>query len=543
MSRLKKTLFIFITASTLLPAAPPEVFDLRDVNGINYVSSVKSQNGGTCWTHGAMAALEGNLMLTGAWIEAGEEGETDLAEYHLDWWNGFNTYNNDDISPPDGSGISIHMGGDYLVTCAYLSRGEGAVRDCDGQSYSKTPARYDSTYHYYYARDIEWYSLGDSLERIELIKNKIMTHGVMGTCLLASDQFITNNIHYQPDSLIYEPNHAVAIIGWDDHIETQAPKPGAWLVKNSKGSGWGDNGYFWISYYDKHCCRQPKMGAVSFQNVESMRYDHVYYHDYHGWRDIKANWQEAFNAFIALGQEDLEAVSFFTAADCVDYIIKIFDRYEGGILQDQLSVDTGIINHKGFHTVDLDDPVPLNTGEDFYVFLSLSHGGQAYDRISVVPLLLGAESQNTIVKSSANEGESYFYDGSAWQDLYDYDFGIAAWNGTANFCIKALTTDAAPVETVSNVEDNTPDKFALSQNYPNPFNPSTTISYQLPVNSNVKLSVYNTLGQKVMTLVSEIQEAGDHSVTFDAGNLSSGIYVYRLQTGTHSVARKMILLR
>jgi len=86
-------------------------------------------------------------------------------------------------------------------------------------------------------------------------------------------------------------------------------------------------------------------------------------------------------------------------------------------------------------------------------------------------------------------------------------------------------------------------KFELSQNYPNPFNPSTSIRFNLPVASNVKLSVYNLLGQQVKSIVNGFRTAGSHTVTFDASDLSSGVYIYRIEANNFTQTRKMTLIK
>ena len=98
--------------------------------------------------------------------------------------------------------------------------------------------------------------------------------------------------------------------------------------------------------------------------------------------------------------------------------------------------------------------------------------------------------------------------------------------------------------TVSN-EDNLsiPKEFSISQNFPNPFNPTTQIEYSLPLDSNVKLEVFNSLGQKVMDLVNTQKAAGKHTATFDASQLTSGLYLYKITTPTFSQTKKMLLIK
>ncbi len=88
-----------------------------------------------------------------------------------------------------------------------------------------------------------------------------------------------------------------------------------------------------------------------------------------------------------------------------------------------------------------------------------------------------------------------------------------------------------------------PEKYALQQNYPNPFNPQTTIRYQLPNESMVELSLFNSLGQKIRTLVKKHQNAGYYSIAFQADGLSSGIYFYHLKAGKFAAVGKMILMK
>jgi len=92
-------------------------------------------------------------------------------------------------------------------------------------------------------------------------------------------------------------------------------------------------------------------------------------------------------------------------------------------------------------------------------------------------------------------------------------------------------------------ENKLPNEFFLSQNYPNPFNPQTTISYSIPNSSLVQIQMFDVLGKEVLTLLNEEKSAGNYKLSFNASDLTSGVYFYQLRAGDFIQTKKMILIK
>jgi len=144
-------------------------------------------------------------------------------------------------------------------------------------------------------------------------------------------------------------------------------------------------------------------------------------------------------------------------------------------------------------------------------FTTSSGGGTSSDGVYVNQVVMGQ-----ITSEQSSDGE--------------YDNGGGFFGGADDWM-----TDIEEVQL--------PLQFELSQNYPNPFNPNTTIMYSLPEPSHVSLEIYNILGQKTATLISEYQDAGNHTVMWQANDMSSGMYFYRIVAADHTESRKMLLLK
>ena len=145
--------------------------------------------------------------------------------------------------------------------------------------------------------------------------------------------------------------------------------------------------------------------------------------------------------------------------------------------------------------------------------------------------------------------------GTTWQELKNDNLSNTTLSSFAldkNNYLYAATDDGTiyrsskpfdPKPTSINDVTFIPKEYSLSQNYPNPFNPSTIINYQLPKQAHMTLKIYDILGREVKTLVDEIKNAGNYKIEFNASNLSSGIYFYRLQSNSFSQTKKLILLK
>jgi len=126
---------------------------------------------------------------------------------------------------------------------------------------------------------------------------------------------------------------------------------------------------------------------------------------------------------------------------------------------------------------------------------------------------------------------------------HDFDTDLKLlWNGRNFRMHNALTFFVWPTGAVGE-ELGLPKSFSLEQNYPNPFNPATVIRYSLPANGRVMLKVYSVLGQEVETLVNEVKVPGSYEVTWDARGFASGVYYYRLQAGSYTATKKLLLIR
>jgi len=197
-------------------------------------------------------------------------------------------------------------------------------------------------------------------------------------------------------------------------------------------------------------------------------------------------------------------------------------------------------NHVSLRTIFTDQKASLNeefeytttklvSNENFKLDISSSHG-------NFLPAWLNYEINE--------DARVRFYGKPTKRDSIPVEITATNEDGYSVFDTFSIIADN--FTSTTNEEDplsDTPCDFVLKQNYPNPFNPTTTITYGLPQPAEVQLNVYDVLGRRITSLVNQRQNAGFQSITFDATQLSSGMYIYRLEAGDFVQTRKMLLVK
>lgn len=380
----------------------PASYVSRDVYGKNYVSSIKDQGSlGSCWTFATYASMESGVMRNGG-------AEPDYSENHLVRNHGFY------FGPNDG--------GNIWMSQAYLARLAGPVSEAD-DPYSdalSAPSPGGPRQRTFTGLVYEEYPAA--------IKSAVMNHGTVYTSMRWESSSYNDN----DDTYYYSgtdgTNHGVSIVGWDDSKITNAATNGAWLVKNSWGANWGDNGYFWISYSDT----QAGQYGAAFTSASASKVDSV--HTYSEFGDVsEVNAPYGANVFQTGSEaESISAVGFYAQDWSEAYEIRVYDTMVDGQGQNLLHSQTGTADTPGFKMVDLTSILELPANDDFVVVVGFPDSQVQY---------MSAMDYDTFAEngwhysdgSTANPGESFYsFDGANWTDL------TTVWS-TANFAINAYT--------------------------------------------------------------------------------------------------------
>lgn len=270
----------------------------------------------------------------------------------------------------------------------------------------------------------------------DAIKEAILKYGGLYASYYHSAGYLNSKTNAYYDPYTGNGNHAITVVGWDDNYSknnfyTAPAGDGAFIVKNSWGSSWGDNGYFYISYYDRVLFAVNKDNqAFTYILNDTVRYTKNYQYDVAGMTDYlitgkKTVWYQ--NIYNATGNEAIAAVSTFFNTT-VDYEISI---YVNDVLQ---LTQNGRHEGSGYYTIPLKEYVPVTVGDIFKIVVKLANPQNGY---AAVPI----SEQLSTTRCYYAPGVSYFSnDGKKWTDLYDYS--ASAYSHTYNSqvaCLKAFT--------------------------------------------------------------------------------------------------------
>ena len=388
----------------------PYKYDLREQKR---ATAVKDQGAlGTCWAFATLTALESTLL---------PEEDLTFAEDHMTLCNNFNKGQND--------------GGDYTMSMAYLASWQGPVlaKD-DPYGDGKTDPSLKAVKH---VQEMQVMESGDQ----QKIKEAVFKYGGVQTSIYTTLQNSSStSVYYNSETKAYcyqgseKSNHDVVIIGWDDsyskdNFSTPPEEDGAFICQNSWGTAFGENGIFYISYYDSNI----GIHNVVYTKVEDVdNYDTIYQADLCGWVGQMGYDRESIygaNVFEAKDTEQIEAAGFYATGKDTSYdvyVVKNFEDTDSLEPANRIKVAEGQLSNAGYYTIRFNHPVDVEKGERFAIMIYITTPNAVY------PMAIEYAADELTADVDISDGEGYIsIRGSQWNRVED--------QAQSNLCIKAYS--------------------------------------------------------------------------------------------------------
>ena len=466
-------------------------YDLRTAgsSGTSLLTSVKNQGScGSCWTFTTMGSVESRLKILGA-------GTFDLSENNLKECSGY------DYSPCGGGNLDM--------ATAYLSRISGPNLETD-DPYSTTEQNVCKSG----LKNVAYISGAVFLPNdANLIKQALLDYGALYTSMRWVDSAYSSTSKTYYFSGTGSSNHAVTLVGWDDNKIT-AGGTGAWIIKNSWGTSWGDKGFFYISYNDTKV--NGRVGyfptKINYNaNAKLYYYDKLGAISSYGWSNGD---DYGLVKYVASRDEKLTKVGTWITDDSTTVSFEIYDTFNGTTLSGLLgTVSMQLCKWPGYYTFNLPSSIALKNGNDFYIKVRYTSLGSS----SVIPVEMASSGYAT---PTIQTGVCWISDKgtTSWTAIgsgntHKYNLCIRAYSelelkvnagNSAQICSNSSTTiggspssDGGSGNFIYNWTSN---PTGFSSNIANPnVNPSITTTYTLSVNDGI-----STVTSAIVIIVNQI---------------------------------------
>ncbi len=402
-------------------------YDLRNDAGKNYVTSIKDQGYlSGCWTFASLASLESHLLVKNKTTNP----TPDLYNYSERHMEFATSYGFLDGINSKGYNRVIDTGGTIFTSASYLVNHQGPVIETDMPYVNEYPlgkTNLSSINKPVVAdvNDLEFiFNTRSSctINQVNSIKSRIVNFGAVYTSMYFDISYLNNYAYYYNGPQLI--NHAVNIIGWDDNysatnfkVSNRPSSKGAWIIKNSYGSLFGQSGYFYISYEDINICG----GIMSIRDADQTVANNHYAYDYLGWNTsyaVGAFSQTGFGANVYTRiqtlPELLKEVTIGTVAP-TDYEIYI-NSVDGALTGPNVKlIQSGNIPFVGYGAVPLSTPITLN-GTQFSVIVKFTTPGYYY------PLPIQTNDYPNYEYSTIDAGKTFISNNinGPWRDLSVY---------------------------------------------------------------------------------------------------------------------------